>query len=482
MKSTLLKYTLILLTIISSNITKGQMPMTLYYLENVPQSSMINPAMNPRPNFFFAIPMTNFGTTFQSDMAMDDFIQFNNQDEPISLHHDAFNYSKIYNKMGNSLNFQTQQHIAPLMFGFRFKKGYFTFSMTEKISMNYGLPKSFFQLAELGLDGSYDLDLSTMSIENYMYHEFSLGYSREINDKLNVGIHIKPLFGVAASATDFQTLNIKLNETVYNMQANAHINASVPGIKEITYDEDGIPTDFEQEDIDASFIISNALSFSNPGIAFDLGAEYKFDQRWSFSASLNDLGSINWKDDLHTITMTGNHLFEGAYINASNIDSSDLITEAIIDSLLDGMQFTHEPRSFKTKLNPTLYIGAKYDVNHVFSLGFLSRSIFQKDLFRQDFNLSANLNLYKRFTTSINYNIDNFGTSSMGFGMSSFIGPLQIYLAMDKIPLSYNTYKNDGDEYPIPANFQSINFMFGMNIIFGAKGYKDKPMLSLKNK
>ncbi len=70
----------------------------------------------------------------------------------------------------------------------------------------------------------------------------------------------------------------------------------------------------------------------------------------------------------------------------------------------------------------------------------------------------------------------------MGFGLSSFIGPLQLYVIVDKIPLYYRNYKIDGNDIPIFGDMKSTSVMFGLNLVFGAKGFKDKPMLTLRNR
>lgn len=489
MKSIIIKYILILFILINGSMAMGQLPMSLYYLKNVPQSNMLNPAKDPRPNFFIGVPMVNFLTSYQSDMPLVDFIQVGSDGIPYVPLNENYDFDKLYNQIGDGVNFQINQNIVPLMFGWRFKKGYFTFSFSEKINMSYGLPKGFFSLIDEGSPVGSTTSLEGLSIENYVYHEFSFGYSREINDKLSVAARVKPMFGVAAVKTEFDELNITTtqnsdNQIVKTINANAHILASIPGVKDenITYDEDGLPSDVEIDDFETDFVIDNALSFSNPGVAIDLGATYDLDLRWSFSAALNNIGSIKWKDNLQTLSFQGGYDYAGVIINDDNIDNEQQISEDNIDSLLAGIDITHGKRTFKSGPNPTLYVGAEYNVNHVFSLGFLSRSIFQKDFFRQDFDLSANLNLYHRLSTSVDYNIDIKGNSFVGFGMASFIGPLQIYLMVDKIPVFYRNYVIDGSEIPIPGNLQNATFMFGMNFVFGAKGFRDKPMLSLKNR
>ncbi len=482
MKSILFKYIFIIFLLGSSLSAMGQAPMSLYYLKNTPQSVLMNPAKEPRPNFFIGIPMVSSLTSFQSDVPLTNFIQVNSEGIPLSPLNNGFDYGKLYDKMGDGLNLRVDQQIIPLMFGFRTKKGYFTFSFREKVAINYGLPKGFFMLMENGTPDNTTISLKGLNMQHTIYHEFAFSYSRPINDKLTVAARIKPLFGVAATKTDFSEFEIHTSRTSYDLIANADILTSIPGIEDVEYDEDGLPTDIDMEDIDSDYLLNNSLSFTNPGVAFDLGAVYDLNQKWSFSAALNDLGAIKWKDNLHSLSARGSYSYQGAKIDSSIIDNEAKIGDDILDSLLAGVNVTHDAESFRTGLSPVLYLGAEYNVNHVFSLGFLSRSIFQKDFYRQDFNFSANLNLYHRLATSVNYNIDIRGVSHLGLGVSSFIGPLQLYVMVDKIPMSYRNYTIDGDDIPIFGEMQSASVMFGLNLVFGSKGFKDKPMLNLQER
>ena len=121
------------------------------------------------------------------------------------------------------------------------------------------------------------------------------------------------------------------------------------------------------------------MNFSNPGFAIDFGAVYEHNEAWSFSASINDLGFINWNGDLNSFTADGQFTFDGLNIDASNIDSIGNLTDELIDSLKQAVNLTHGNKGFSTTLGPKLYVGAQYNVNHYFSLGALSRTVFAKN-------------------------------------------------------------------------------------------------------
>jgi len=125
-----------------------------------------------------------------------------------------------------------------------------------------------------------------------------------------------------------------------------------------------------------------------------------------------------------------------------------------------------------------MYLGAQFTPNHYFSLGFLSKSTFRKNAFHEEFNLSANLNLYRGFTTTLNYTVSTKGAYYFGFGLSQRGSFIQAYTMLDYIPTRYRYYQvEDSHRIPGPFDFQDFNLMVGVNIIIGGNGFRDKPMI-----
>lgn len=470
---------------------KAQDPLSLYYLENVPQTMSINPAMVPRANAFFGVPGINsIYTGVNTDMFGSDIIQQLDNGEYVTLTQAGYDYEPFYKNIGNAANFSSYQTIAPLVFGFSGKKGYFSFSWTEKVNQSMAIPKDFFKILDAGFPDGSSFDFSPLSVNAQYYRELSFGYSYKFMSKLRVGIHAKVLQGLAAVKTDFDKFDIDVSRESWDFDMDGTVYISAP--VEIVQDGTGIPDSIITPEFDAKFAIDKGLlNFSNPGFAIDFGAVYEHNAAWTFSASINDLGFINWNGDLNSFTAKGDFKFDGISIDGSDIDSLGNITDGIVDSLMDAVTMEHGHESFSTGLGPKLYIGAQYNVNHYFSVGGLSRTVFAKNDFRQEFNVSANLNLYHVLSTSINYTFALNGANTIGLGLSLRGGPIQFYIAMDYLP--YSAYKNvtiastdpdSGDpiEVPfVPTKLDNFNMMFGLNLIFGANGYRDEPMIDAYN-
>ena len=71
-------------------------------------------------------------------------------------------------------------------------------------------------------------DFSTLRMKTQLYKEISIGYAREWNDKLNVGINVKPLFGMVAGMTDINRLELRTSREKYEVLVDGIIRVSAP--------------------------------------------------------------------------------------------------------------------------------------------------------------------------------------------------------------------------------------------------------------
>ncbi len=450
----------------------------LYYFENLPQSNYLNPAMMPRANSFVGLPgASGIALDFKSDIAPKDLIQKSGGIWVQPLDAD-FNYDEFYKSFGKSASINASVAYAPIYFGFRTKKGYFTFSLQQKINARFGLPKDLFRLAEKGFGNGETLDFKSMQTKLVSYHELSFGYAHQIDEKLTVGVHLKPLSGIAAAQMKFNELSISNNLTSYTLNVDGSVYSSIPFV-EVTEDENGFPDEIDSdEDLESSDFVNQATpKFKNFGIALDLGAVYDLNNKVSFSAALNNLGYVNWKSNLNSSEASGTYRFEGPNISIQESDDIGESYEAIGDSIRDVMDANTGKVKFSTGLSPELMLGSVYHANHVLDLGFLSRSTFAKYNFRQEFVLSANFNLYKAFSTTLAYNHEIKGSKDLGLGFALRGGPFQFYLMLNHIPFYYDKIESDDSKFIAPTKAETFSVMTGINFVFGKHGYRNKPMI-----
>jgi hypothetical protein len=341
----------------------AQQMLSLYYLEAIPQVQSLNPAMAPRANGYLGIPLassTYFG--INTDMFGSELVQKYNG-EWITLTNAGYDYDPFYKRIGKAANISAHQVVAPIQFGFKGKRGYFSFSWSEKVNMALAIPKDFFTILDVGgfPDGS-TYDFSALGVDAQYYREISFGYSYKLMSKLRVGFHAKYLQGLAAVKTDINQfeMNTGVDQWNINLKADAYISSPV----EIITDSTGYPNGIgELPSTTKEIIDMGLLNFSNPGVAGDFGAVYEHNKAWTLSAALNDLGFIKWNGGLNSYSASGSYTFNGLYLNGSNIDSLDVVTGELLDSLKSAINIKSGNESFTTGLGPKLYVGVKYNVN-----------------------------------------------------------------------------------------------------------------------
>jgi hypothetical protein len=454
---------------------KGQDPMGLYFMQTIPQSSLTNPALQPRANWYIQLASVN--QYFQSDLAFKDAFQDQGNGEWVDMLSSRFDYNKFYKATGKAANFNHYLDIGALGFGFRSGSDYFTFSLSVKNVLQTGLPSHLFKIPEKGMPAGETFDFSTYRIKEMAYKEFSIGYSREWNDELTVGVNVKPLFGIATAVTDFNTFKLNTSLKQWDLIVKGNVHASAP--LDVTEGEPGdFPKEVEYIKMEKEEYIDYLTSFSNPGLALDFGVAYKLTDDITLSAAISNLGFISWNRDMHSIAFDGTYSFEGVEVNGFK-DNDDLFSD-IADSIKTIIDFDYNNKKFATRLTPSLHLAGTYHLNNSISLGLLSRSVFQSHNLRQEFNVSANVQPYSFIAFNVNYSYRVNGANGLGTGFSILNGPLQFYFLMDYLPTHYTNVDFDGEDIFMLPNQKDLSFKFGINLIFGRHGYRDTPMISLK--
>lgn len=239
MKKTVTYISLFVLLFCCSHIGFAQLPMSLYYLENVPQSNYLNPALTPRANSYVGLPFgSTIYTSINSDISTADLFQKQDGYWATPLN-SSFDYKKIYQKMGKAANIDLHQTVAPLILGFKTDKGYITFGIIDKADGNIGFPKAFVNMVDAGLPSGSKFDLSSLKFNLSYYREFALGYNRKITDRLTLGAHAKMLFGVATITTDIRQFDFNISNEEWSYAIDGQINGSFP-VDSISFSDDGV--------------------------------------------------------------------------------------------------------------------------------------------------------------------------------------------------------------------------------------------------
>ena len=484
-------FSFIFIFILSAFVSNGQVrqPHSLYFLETIPQVSQMNPAIQPRANGYVMLPLANVNFDFCLDIAVKDILQKHGGkwDVPLEKNYSYSDLRKATGKKATMINMGIDLDI--IGFGFRTGKSYWQFGVSEHITANFGLPSDLFKITEDGFPNGTKLDFSPLRIQSLAYVQFLIGYSNKLNDRLSIGVNIKPMFGQAAVASKFEKFEMNTGKKQWDVDEKFNLYSS-SFIEDVEFKENGDIDNVNFKEF-GDYGGSDWINFvigSNPGIAMDLGAVYKIDERFTVSASLNNLGFISWKRDLNSLSSNDTYKFNGVNYDASKDEKIKDMFKNLADSILHDIDYEVQNDKFRTPLAPVLYAGVTYDLNKSISAGFLSRTVFWQKGVRQSFNLSLNLQPYSFVSFNLGATYQVKGNLYLGGGfMFHFLRVFQFYFLADYIPVYYSTLTiNDetlgGDipyfgGVPIPERQKSVTVRTGINLIFGRHGYTNKPML-----
>ena len=458
----------------------AQTSLSLYYMDNVPQTSILNVARQPRCNMFIALP----GVSFRAESNIKESELFQNVDgEWHSFLDKAFDYSDLNKRFKKGARINTQTYINVAQVGLRKEESALTVGIAERIDASVSLPTAFVTMLDKGFADGTTLDFSNMRLDMNIYRELSLGFSIAATEQLTVGGRLKFLSGFASLRTDFSRFDVTSGREQWTFDVNSEVSMSYP--LTINSAEDGTfaVDSIELKELSTSDWLNKTLiGIKNPGVAIDLGAEFTFNKNFKVSAAVNDLGGILWTDDMNTIHSTSSYKFTGVDMDLDDFlsdgtDFSSMITE-VVDSVKTALSNTVSHDKFTTSVRPNLYIGGEYTPSYNLSIGLVSQTTFWKNSVSQNFNLSINLKPYSFVGVMTGLNLDTKGCCTADFGLSLNLGPFQYYLMTNGIPVAFRRLTIDGSKMLVPYNVCDLSVSTGFNIIIGSKGYKDKTMSS----
>jgi hypothetical protein len=483
------KYILFFLLAILVADAIGQNSQTMYFM-NLPQNHFLNPALRPSNRLYIGLPVlsgVNFNVNNNYLNFSDLFIKGEVKDSIISFLHPDYDPAKFLAKIKDINSMETETMVQLLGIGFSVgKDGYVFIDVNERVETNLVLPGDLFRLALYGNESfvGKTIDLSSLRADMKYYREFGIGYSRNVTEKLRVGVKGKLLFGVAAATIENKAFGLTVgNDYTHTLDANLSVNMSGPVSVDGSSSLDIRKLAFKTRDIfnNSSDTWDFFAGRKNLGFGFDFGAEYDLSERISLSASVTDLGFIRWKKDITNLKADNEFKFSG--LNMTDYFSGDKtlseIGTDILDSLTNRFTLSNTKQPFTTYMPFGVSAGGSYNINKKISVGLLSYTRFVGKQIREALTLSANLNISNAFSASLGYTAENYRYDNLGAGISFRAGVTQFYLISDRIPLEYNKIKNDKSTILLPSNWNTINFRIGMNFVFGntTKEKKDHPMV-----
>lgn len=439
-------YLIISLIVLCTSSVVAQQEITLQLMSNIFQSTHTNPAIIPRNKInitllsSYHVDAKNTGFSYNQLLA-----QVEEGNEPgqrvLNLESMLTNLKldrKNYMNIGGSVDM--------LAVGFKVGKHRFSLNITEKFQGRLYYNDGLFRTFVYGNSPEETINLSGYSFNALHYRELGLGYNRKIlaENKLIVGGRLKILSGMANIHTQKSEVSIRTGSEaeMYALTANADILVKTAGLGLL-------------EEGDESYFINT----NNLGLGADLGATYQLDTKFSFAASLVNLGFIHWKHDVESYHSQGSFTFEG-------IDDDSIFTSSkfnvdpaqLADSIANIFKFKENNQAYSTGLPTQMYLSSFYQLAlNTTASATLYSDFIGKGSFRRGLALGIRQNVGRWLQASATYSMQARSYNNLGLGLafSSGGGGLQLYMVSDNILGVMNV-----------GNSKLTNIRTGFNFVF----------------
>lgn len=458
-----------------------------YFLEGSTFRHELNPSfINERSYVAFPV-LGNINLNVQTNSGIGDFLFVRPDGKLTTFLSDEVTRSEFLDALPGRSKIGVDLDLSVFSMGFRAFGGFNTIGIDVRSMTDIAIPREFFSFMKDGLGNeSARYHVQNMKVSTTNYAQLAFGHARPIGEQLTVGAKVKFLIGLGKADFLVNDMEITATPTHWSIQphdVSGHISAGGIELKtkgelnkytddDYVKDEFGEPTDqlkdgaadrVSFEDIDF-----NSVSPSGFGMSFDLGASYKLNDDWSFSAAILDLGFITW-GATNNLAMNNTFEFEGfeniAFDDDDNPNSFNNQLDRITDDLIDLAQFTKEGvGSRTTALAATLNIGAQYTlpVYDRLTFGALSSTRIHGSASWSEMRISANVAPVDWFEASVNYGLSSFG-SDMGIMLNFHPRYFNFYLAAG---LPFGRFE---PAYFAPIGRANMNLNLGIAFPFGAK-------------
>ena len=421
-------YSISLLFFVFIHKTKAQDYLSFYNLgDYVIQTQDLSPILLPKYKVNFGTPL-NVGMNLNSEITINQILVESGNNLKVDFDN--------LNLVANETNIVNTDIVANIfILAFKINKGSISFFANAKSNLIWQFSEDFTDIAANGFGQSFSLSREKINFTSYS--EIGIGYTRTfLGDKLAVGLRLKALSGIAHTSLKENAqfgIDINNNNFVWTASAtNATLNTS--GVS-------------DTENL--------SLVGDNAGFAMDLGLNYELNDKLSLDLSINDLGSINWKDNVINYNIED---VNGGVYNGFDFEDSGNVQDEIEEALNNVIGTTETNESFKTNISSRMFFSAKYKISkkNVLRATYFNNNnpyIETKPSFGLGYNRELNKSTYGIIASAGGIN----NGLRFGANFAFQLGFLQLYTAIDDI-------SNIGGKVQ-EAN--SANFRFGMNFLFG---------------
>lgn len=473
--------TLVLATALTATAATGlaQDLNSAYFTDDYKYRHDINPAFG-NDQGYTAIPILgNLNIKVQGNVGAGDVLFKNprygmpGEKKTVTFMHPSISYDEAMKGFSDrGLKVAGDIKLTIVSVGFKAFGGYNTIELNEKTMFGLSLPKDLMEFAKNTVNDNYTFD--DMAVRAYSYAELAFGHSRQIDDQWRVGAKVKALIGGARADVEVKDMHASLVGDTWLLEGKAKGQLSLKGAELKTKTEEykaryvtgaggaQVPQTYQKVDdlkVDGGGI-------GGFGLGLDLGAVYKLNDDFTFSAAITDLGFISWSNNVVAETPGGQFTFDGfhdiavrdAYATTGNTfsDKGDEYGDQLADFL--NLESKGDQGGRTTALAATASLGAEYTLPAYdkLSFGLLAQQRFNGKFSCTEGRLSANWRPLRWLNGGINFAANSY-SASMGWILNVHPKGYNFFIGMDHL-LGKHT-----KEF-IPVSDANVSLALGMNI------------------
>jgi hypothetical protein len=349
-----------------------------------------------------------------------------------------------------------------LTIGYRTGDTYYQFTMNEKIAAKVSFSKDPVELLLKGnapyvgatINANVALNLS-------LYSEYGLNIAHGFGDDLWLGARAKLMFGKVGASSSGNILSFYTDPLTYalNLKSDLLLNASFPGTVETN------PSDESIKRLNSDFAIKQLLfNPMNVGGAIDLGLNKTFENGWKVSASILNIGIINWSKNTHRIYQKSTLNYTGATSGIKNWDDFTDTLTAVADVKYDG------EKAFSQWLTPEIMFGISYPVIEYMRVGVTGYAGINSVGNPMAITATVFTDNTSIVYGALSYTVTNTSLTNIGVGLGLRLGAFNIHALTDNI---IGVFK--------PASQRYVTLQFGINFKFGCGEENDSSTKKYKS-
>ncbi len=420
---------------------------TLYFMDRLPQRLSLNPAMVPKVDFFIGMPGISGerAEIFSSGLDVGNILDLSDQ-----LDTEEYDPDDFISRIGeyNDISAETRSNLFSM--GFRLKeKGYFSMSVSIRSNVEMSLPSKMLYLLD-DLDDVRDrlpIQINNLTMTANTFSEMAFTYSRTFGERLTLGISPKLIGALGGIKTEnFRMGADEIRTDVFEGNMGGRIEIGLPvEINPQAINSDGklnpdkplLRGNWEKSYGSGDF-------FKNISLAFDLGANYNLNDKWSFSASIIDLGRTRWNENGYLFSLKDTtYVIDEEESGFPDLNSAYTVTQN---------------HSTTIKIPARFYLGVNYKLSTNWNAGLLMNQVFRDKGGKTAATLSLNGYIGRMLSASLSYTAAS-KVNDLGMGLRLRILPgMDLYAITDNLISSLN-YRN----------INHANIAAGLNFSFGVK-------------